>query len=183
MGSKENKQLAKNYAQAIFESANGDSNAAEDLCLSLEALNTGIGQVKNAREVFNSPRINSTEKKEILKKLLGSAPANLSNVLNLLIDKQRFSILPEVQEELKSIIDKSKGLIHAEVSSAKELDASTLEKVKASLEKSLLQSGEKIKIKNSVEPKLIGGLKIKVKDLVYDGSIKSRLDNLKRRLG
>ena len=42
---------------------------------------------------------------------------------------------------------------------------------------------KEIKIEQSIDPELIGGIKVKINDLVYDGSIKGRLENLKRRLG
>ena len=183
---KKSKKLARNYAQALFEENKGNLQLSENILNAIKEINSSIFQVKNASLILESPAVPKEEKKELIKKIL-KENSDVSNILThflfLLIDNQRINMLPEIQNELSNLIDKSKGIVHAEISSAYELKDDTIENLRRKLEKTLISAGEKLKITKTIEPELIGGLKVKIKDLIYDGSIRARLDGLKRRLG
>ncbi|MBI2995860.1 MAG: F0F1 ATP synthase subunit delta [Candidatus Melainabacteria bacterium] len=175
---KANKQIAKRYAQALFELT---CDKAETIFNEIKSVNELINQIKGAIDVFNNPGITKNEKKQLLETLHWSVSTTTMNLLYILIDRQRFNLLPEIQNEFLKLINKGKGIVSLEVISTVELDPSTLEKLKVKFE-NLLNSDNKVTIKSRIEPGLIGGIKVKVNDLVYDGSIKGRLENLKRRL-
>lgn len=188
MSVKEDKHIAKNYAQALSELFTNDLSKLESVLEILTSLNEGLSKVENAVEVFNNPAISKIEKKDLLKKILSGKlddskiSQELISFLLLIIDKHRFNVLPEIQIELSFLIDRLKGIVLAEIYSAADLNAQTIEKLKTTLEKNILSAGEKVRIEKKIEPELIGGLKLKVKDLVYDGSIRGKLENLKRKL-
>ena len=180
--SKPSKQVAKNYAQVLIEITNGDLNLQEIFLNEIKAICESIAQVKGAKEVFENPAISKEEKKALLKKLFGGKINEKSLIfLFLLIDKQRFNLLPEIQNQLIAMVNKNKGITIAEVSSAKALDTGSIEALKQKLER-ILGKNQKIAIESKIEPALIGGLKVKINDLIYDGSVKGRLENLKRKL-
>lgn len=184
-----NKKAAGNYAKSLLELA-ADINVQESFLGQITAFTDAVKSVKNADLIFESPAISNLEKKEIIKKIFSEPHGNsqdhtLMNFLFLLIDKQRISLLPEIQEKLSKLIDENKGVVEAEVFSSMDLDSNTIEQLKKTLEKTLAwdkQAVKKVKIEHKVDPSLLGGIKVKVNDLVYDGSIKGRLENLKRRL-
>jgi len=105
----------------------------------------------------------------------------LFNFLNLLIDKQRFNLISDIQNEFNKLVNKNKGLFVAEVSTASQISPDELEQIKRKLE-TLIGKNEKVSIDSKTDPNLIGGVVVKMNDLVYDGSIKGRLENMKRRL-
>jgi len=76
-------------------------------------------------------------------------------------------------------------LVETEVSSAYELDQLIINKIVETLRRNVptTNHAKDIKIEQKIDPTLIGGLKVKINDLVYDGSIKGRLENMRRRLG
>ena len=177
------KQISKNYAQALIELAGGDLSLEETFLNEIKSINEIISQIKETKQIFENPGISKDEKKELIKNLFsGKINQNVLNFLFLLIDKQRFNILPDIQNWLNKFINNRKGIVIAEVTSALELDANTLENLKQKFE-TLLKEDKKVTIETKIEPALIGGLMVKINDLVYDGSIKGKLDNLKRRLG
>ena len=179
---KKSPQVAKNYAQALIELAGNDLTVQETFLSEIKAVNESINQVKNANQIFENPEISKDEKKSLLRKLFqGKLNAKVLNLLLLLIDKQRFNLLSEIQNELLKLVNKNKGIIIAKVSSASELDANTIQALKQKLE-NILGKNEKVTIESKVEPALLGGVKVTINDLVYDGSIKGKLENLKRRL-
>jgi len=181
--SKPSKQVAKNYAQALIELAGSDLKLQEEFLNEITVICESINKVKGAKETFETPTISKEEKKALIKKLFErKINQKTFNFLLLLTDKQRLSILPEIQKQLTIVVNKNKGITIAEVSSASQLDSTSLEALKQKLEK-VLGNNEKVTIESKVEPALIGGIVVKVNDLVYDGSVKGRLENLKRRLG
>ena len=183
---KQSTKIAKNYARALFELgelSGNDLSLQETILSELNNINEIINKVKDAKVIFTTPVIAKDEKKELIQKLLqGKIDQKVLNFLFLLIDKQRFNMLPEIQDELNKLVNKLKGIVVAEISSASALDNETLEKLKQKLE-NILTKDKKILVESKIEPELIGGIKVKMDDLVFDGSIKGKLENLKRRLG
>lgn len=175
-------QIAKNYAQALIELTENDLSSQEKFLNEIKALNESFSNTKELKQIFESPAISKDEKKKIVETLRQQVSREIFNFLCILIDKQRFNVLPEIQNELNKLINKQKGIVVAEVSSVNELENETLERLRQRLE-GILGSNKKITIEFKTEPSLIGGIKVKINDLVYDGSIKGRLENMKRRLG
>lgn len=179
----QSKQIAKNYAQALIELGEGNIQTQETFLNEIKTINESMSQVKSAKLFFENPSVTKNEKKDLLKKLFEEKINQKSlSFLLLLIDKQRFNLLSEIQNWLGKLVNKNKGIVIAEITSAHNIDANTLEAIKQKLENTLLKN-EKVRVESKVEPELIGGLKIRVNDKVYDGSIKGRLESLKRRLG
>ncbi len=175
---KASKKIAKNYAQALLELSYEEAFLTE-----IKTINESLDRVKNSWGFFNSPSISKDEKKGFLKKLfLGKINEKILNLLFLLIDNKRFSILPEIQNQLSKIVNKSRGTIVAEIYSVVDIDSNILEKLKQSIANTIGHN-EKVEVESKIERSLIGGIKVKINDLVYDGSIKGRLENLKQKMG
>lgn len=100
----------------------------------------------------------------------------VGNFLNLLVEKKRADILPEVAEEYQAMVDNEKNVSHGSVVSAIELSEALQDKVRATLEK---LTGKKVELTTSVDPSIIGGIIAKVGDLELDGSIRTQLASLK----
>jgi len=100
----------------------------------------------------------------------------MANFLNLLVEKKRAGILPEVAEEYQAMVDNEKNVSHGSVVSAIELSEELKAKVRKTLEK---LTGKKVELTTSVDPSIIGGIIAKVGDLELDGSIRTQLASLK----
>ena len=185
---KQSQKISKNYAQALLELAGKLDGATqlsyEEIFLAeLKVLNESMDKIPNSWGFFNSPGISKDEKKEFIKKMFsGKINEKVLNLLFLLIDNKRFSMLSEIQNQLSKLVNKSKGTILAEVYSAVDIDSNTLEKLKQSIANTIGHN-EKVEVESKIERSLIGGIKVKINDLVYDGSIKGRLESLKAKMG
>ena len=177
-------QTAKNYAQALIELTGDNLNSQELILEEIKTVNEFICKLETAKKVFANPVISKDEKKKLAQKLQDKISKTTLNLLYVLIDKQRFYLLSEIQDQLSKLVNKKKGIVVAEVHSAHELDPEIVGKIVETLRRSISTNDVKdIKIEQKIDQSLIGGLKVKINDLVYDGSIKGRLENLKRRLG
>ena len=176
----QSKQVSKNYAQALIELMN-TIQEQESVLNELMVIDESISKVSQAKDVFETPVISKDTKKELIKKLFqGKINQKLLNFLFILVDNQRFSILSSIKEHFQKLVNKSKGITFAEVSSACELDKNAMDNLKKHLEQ--LLGEENISIETKTDSSLIGGVKVKINDLVYDGSVKGRLEGLKRKL-
>lgn len=179
---KQSQQLAKRYATALMETCGNDISLQEALFNELTALSDSFEKVKGAKKVFENPGITIDEKKLVLKKILGDTiNKKLFNFLSLLIDKKRFNLISDIQNEFNKLVNRNKGLVVAEVSTATQISPNELEEIKQKLE-TLVGKNEKVSIESKTDPNLLGGIVVKMNDLVYDGSIKGRLEDMKRRL-
>ena len=107
------------------------------------------------------------------------ADAIMTSFLNLLIEKKRAGILPDIAQEMQVMVDKDQNISHGSIVSAIDLDQAVLVKIQATLEK---LTGNKVILETQVDPSIIGGIIAKVGDLVLDGSIKTQLNGLKESI-
>ena len=177
-------RAAKNYARALIELTADNINLQEQFLSEISKINNILSSLKDAKRVLENPGISKEEKKKLAETLRPGISGTIINLLCLLIDNHRSNLLLEIQNYLTDFINKKKGIVIAEVYSTKELDSGTLNMIVETLRQSVSTDDVKeIKIDQRMDPLLIGGIKVKINDLVYDGSIKGKLENLKRRLG
>ena len=180
---KQSQKIAKNYAQALLELTNNGLQLQETLLNEIKIINESLCKIKNSLDFFNSPGISKDEKKDFIKKIFaGKINEKVLNLLFLLIDNKRFNLIPEIQNQLSKLVNKSNRTIIAEIYSTVDIDGNTMEKLKQSITNTIGHN-EKVEVESKIERSLIGGIKVKINDLVYDGSIKGRLENLKAKMG
>lgn len=103
----------------------------------------------------------------------------VKGVIDFIKDSSREEDLIEVASELGSLVTSSKSLKTVHVYSAVSLDQDVLDKIKEKVEKII---GHNIIIRETTDKRLLGGIKIKIGDWVYDASIQSQLNSLKNEL-
>lgn len=169
--------LARRYAKALFAvgKENDAYEAYNDVLQGVAGLYTSTPEVADA---LTNPLYPVDVREKVMAGIIGSAKIDTipANFLNLLVEKKRAEILPDIAEAFKNMVDEEQNISHGTVTSAVELSDELLAKVKASLEK---LTGKQVELSTSVDPSLIGGIVAKVGDLVLDGSIKTQLAGLK----
>jgi F-type H+-transporting ATPase subunit delta len=169
--------LARRYAKALF--AVGKENGKFEEYN--EALQGVAGLYVSHPEVVDA-LINPLYPLDIRQKVMAGMVASMgvekimANFLNLLVEKKRAGVLPEIAEEFQAMVDNEKNVSHGSVVSAIELSEALQLKVRTTLEK---LTGKKVELTTSVEPSIIGGIIAKVGDLELDGSIRTQLASLK----
>jgi F-type H+-transporting ATPase subunit delta len=95
------------------------------------------------------------------------------------IDHQRTSALPEILETFQNVLRERQGIAESEVFSAAVLKDAQKKEITQTLER---VTGKKIEAKFSLDANLLGGVRVRVGDTIYDGSLRNRLDGLRERL-
>ena len=171
--------VARLYADAL--SGIGEEDGSLDKIVGdLHAVQELYDGHRDFYEFFVTPRMDPSEKKRILGELLeDKVGREVMGLLCVLVDKRRELIYDNIVGEFHAIRDLRAGVVNAYVTSARPLDADWNAEITQRLEKA---TGKTIKIHEKVDPKVLGGLVIKVGDRVIDGTIRHRLDQLRRDL-
>lgn len=172
--------LARRYAKALFSlgKEQGKTSDYSEMLTAIASLYDGENGVGDA---LNNPLYPLDVRQKVMVKIAESVQADaiMTSFLNLLIEKKRADILPDIASELQVMVDKDQNISHGSIISAIELDQTLLDKIQATLEK---LTGNKVILETQVDPSIIGGIIAKVGDLVLDGSIKTQLNGLKESI-
>jgi F-type H+-transporting ATPase subunit delta len=136
---------------------------------------------RDFREVLVSPVFTKDDKKRIAGEILQKTDTDrmVANFVNLLIDRKRIDQLPGIEQAFREKVDDIRGVTRGEVTSAESLTDEELAKVTDVLSGI---SGKQVRITTNVDASLIGGLVAKVGDMVFDGTIRTQLNQLKESL-
>lgn len=173
---------AERYARALFEVArivHRDVEIQEDL----HSFSAALKRSPQIMKFLESPRLGAGDKEKILGKIYGDhdheARKILLNFFSVLMQKNRFYLIHEIDDNFKRITDAERGIGLAEIRSASPLDAESEKTIVSRLER---LAGYKIEVKKELDPSLIGGVVVKIRNKVLDGSVKHQLGLLKKEL-
>jgi len=166
------------YARALFEAAQDEKRVDEvdrDLGAFVEALDAS----PELRGFLANPQLDPAAKAELLAQLTDGAEALVANTLRLLAEKGRASEIALVYEEFRSFVDRARGRVAVELTTAHELSDDEASAIVEKIEKA---SGRTVEATRVVDPNLIGGMILQAGSLRVDASVRGRLDRLRREL-
>ena len=165
--------VARNYAEALF--AAGDKFGGL-----LDAVAGAVQADERIATALESPRVSKTNNAMILERALkGEAPREFVRFLQAVVRRGRQGLLAEIAQEYQVLLDQKFNRVHAGVTLAGEPDARTQKQVVERLAKAL---GREVRAYFRSDPKIIGGVVVRVGDRIFDGSVRRRLTALQRRM-
>ncbi|MPQ42538.1 F0F1 ATP synthase subunit delta [Clostridium tarantellae] len=168
--------LDRRYALALYQVAE-EKGKVEEYLKDLREICDLIYNNKDFYEVIKHPQISTTRKKETFKSIFnGKIDDELISFLLILIEKDRILYLREKLNEMEKIHLEKNNTLVADVKSAIPLDKEQIDALINKLERIY---NKKILLKEKVDKSIIGGLYVRVGDDVIDGTIKSKLDELR----
>ncbi len=172
--------LAKRYATALVEIAQ-EKNALDKYAEDLDSLSKLVEESRDFREILINPVFTRDDKKKIAGPVLQKMGADpmVINFVYLLIDRKRIDQLAGIEKAFRAKVDDIRGITRGQVVSAEPLGAAELGRVTDALAK---VTGKQVVVTTKVDPSLIGGLVARVGDMVFDGTIRTQLNQLKESL-
>ncbi len=171
-------RAAIRYAKAILDQAN-DLNATDMVQEDMKLIASTVASNQELELFISNPILNVEAKNDALSEIFVNTHAVTKSLFRLLLENKRFELLHDIAVEFSKLYDESKGIQHAEVTTAFTMDQALEEKVMAKIR---TFSDKKIIIKNIVDPAIIGGFIIRIGDQQYNASIANSLHTLKREL-
>jgi F-type H+-transporting ATPase subunit delta len=168
---------AKRYAQAAFEIAR-ERDELDRWVEDLQAI-ADVAAQPGVVEVLASSRVPFEVKERLLSSgLAGVSPLAL-NLARLLVQKGRIAMAGQVRDEYQRLLDEHRGIAQALVLTAVPLSGDEERTVAQRLQE---LTGKEIVLERQVDPEILGGLVARVGDRLIDGSTRTRLLELRRRL-
>jgi ATP synthase F1 delta subunit len=171
-------EIARVYSQALFEAAKDSGK--------LDAIREQLGQFADALDenrqlamFFFSPYFSSAEKRDGIKNAVSGAEPDLVNFLELLAEKHRMPAIFRIRREFDRLWAHENRQLEVELTSAVELDPEIAKRVGDEIAK---QTDRKVELSTNVDPDVLGGLVLRVGNMVLDTSIRTRLERLRREI-
>lgn len=170
--------IARRYARALLEVAAADFEKVGAELTGLQAAFVGSPELT---AVFTNPSIGRSSRDGIVEELIKAGQLSLAtaNFLRVLNDRSRVPSLPVIVRAYGELADAKAGRIRATLTGAVALPAEFAQKVQATL---AAATNKSVAIETAVDPKLLGGVVAQVGHTVYDASLKTQLEALRREL-
>jgi len=172
--------LGKRYATALLGLA-AEAGVVEKAATDLRDFAASWKQNRELRVAFENPGVSQQTRAQILRDLALQVGmhATTRDLLLLLSDRQRLGYVGEVSEAFDAMAEARMGKVRAEVRSATALPAAYFAELETVLRAA---TGREVVVVHTVDPTLIAGVVTRVGDQVFDGSVKSRLVELREEL-
>lgn len=171
--------VAKRYSKAIFDIAvekKSVSSFEEELQFVVDTL----AENSDLNKLLNHPKVTSAQKKDIVKEVFSSRLSqDIVDFIDILIDNHRQDLIFRILEEYKNMSDEINNVVRVTVYSVVALDDVQLNLIKLKLSNMFSKT---IILSNKIDESLIGGVYIKAADRIIDGSVKGKLEQLKKTM-
>lgn len=167
------------YITPLFELAR-EKDVVDDVMGSIKAFNELFNESPELKSVLLNPRIPKQKKKDILLKITeeGFLPL-LRDFFCLLVDKGRENVFPFLDQEFTRLFRESRNIVTATVETPVPLGDEYKQNLASRFAE---QTGKTVELIEETKPELIAGLRITVGSRMLDGTLKARLDGMRRHL-
>ena len=172
--------VARRYATALADVVikTGESGSVQTELKTWEEMISSNSQLQQA---FGNPSIAQENKEKVLESLIEKTrpTKTTSNFLRILLRNSRLTEISEINERFGSVLEERSGIVSAQITSANPLSDSEKIELETNLSK---VTGKKVSPNYIVDESIIGGIITRIGSTVYDGSIKTKLEELKEQL-
>jgi F-type H+-transporting ATPase subunit delta len=172
--------VANRYASALFELAK-EQGQIQKVNEELQAVKEVIEKTPEFIQFLVHPKVTKEQKQTFIEQNFGRVISKTSlHGFLILVDRNRTESLVPMIKKFKELAYAAQNMAEAQVYSAKPLTEKEQEEIAKTFAKKTNKT--KLEVSNIVDSDLIGGIKIRIGDRIYDGTVKAQLDRIKRSL-
>ncbi|MGZ4198577.1 MAG: ATP synthase F1 subunit delta [Thermoleophilia bacterium] len=171
-------QIARVYAQALFDAA-AEAGTIERTGVDLRGFVHALGESPGLSDVVFNPQIDPGARRRVMTRLTEEADRLVAGALAVLLEKGRIELVGEVADRYDDLADEAADIVAVEVTTAVPVGSAVGQRVEACV---LRKTGLQARVESRVDPSIIGGLVLRIGDVIIDGSLRSRIRQLDRRL-
>ena len=175
-----NVSVARRWARALLEAS--APGAEVGIAAQLESLARLVASNPELREVIRDPAYSRAQRHAVLESLiqiLEPESQTLPNFLRLLVDRHRMAMLPDLSRLFRDMADEKAGRVRGTVVSAVPLDPESIRQLEQTLTRLLRKQ---VVLDTRIDRDVLGGVSTQVGSVVFDGTLRSQLDELRRAL-
>jgi F-type H+-transporting ATPase subunit delta len=171
-------EIAEVYARSLFEVAK-EQDVLDDVHEQLGEFVDALDESRDLQVFFFSPYFSSEEKKEAIGKVIDGGDEHFVRFLELLAERHRMPVVFRIRRELDALWAEENKLLPVTITSAVELDKDTVKRIQKEIEE---QTDRRTELTTKVDPDLLGGLAVQVGNSIMDGTVRARLNRLRRQV-
>ena len=162
--------LSRRYAEALYDKAQNKEKYQKYLEEFTSIYNDSLLKVS-----LKNPRVKKEEKKDILKEVTPNDKM-FNNFINLLLDKNRLDLLEEITKNYKDMLDTDNKKLNIKIITPYEITKKEAKNIADKFKKQ--ENAKEVSYELEIDESLIGGIKVIINGIVYDGSVATKLRNL-----
>jgi F-type H+-transporting ATPase subunit delta len=171
-------EIAEVYARSLFEVAQ-EQGLVDEVHEQLGQFAQALDDNRELAVYFFSPYFSTEEKKDGLKRAVTGAEPVFMNFLEALIERHRMPAIFRIRDRYEEHWDDVHKLLPVQVTSAVELDKSTVRSIGERIGE---QTGKEVELSSHVDPEILGGIVLRVGNFILDASIRNRLNQLRKQV-
>jgi F-type H+-transporting ATPase subunit delta len=170
--------IAEVYARSLFEVAK-EHDVLDRVHDELGEFAEALSDDRELQVFLFSPYFSSEEKREGVKKIVSDADERFVNFLELLAERHRMPALFRVRREFEALWAEENQLLPVTVTSAVELDEGLADEIGKRIQD---ETGRTVELSSTVDPEVLGGLRVRVGNMVLDATVRNRLERLRKQV-
>lgn len=171
--------VAKRYADALFQLAS-EKATLNDLLEELRVVKQVFLENNELLVFLAHPRVTNEKKRAFLDATFAGVTKDLLNLLKILAERHRLGLVSEIADAYESFVNEASGVAQGKVYSVRKLSDAEKADLEASFAKRLNKSV--IKLENVVDPTIVGGVKLRMGNTIYDGTINGKLRRIEQNI-
>ncbi len=171
-------EIARVYGDALFEVAN-EAGTLDEVHEQLGQFADALAENRELRIFLFSPYFSSEEKRDGIGKVVSQGNDELVNFLELLAEKHRMPAIFRIRQHLDERWAEENRRLEVRLTSAVPLDESVVERVGGEIER---KTNMQIDLESDVDEEILGGLVLRVGNMVLDASLRSKLERLRKEV-
>ncbi len=171
-------EIAQVYARALFEVAK-EHGLLDQVRDDLNEFAQALHDNRELAVFFFSPYFSTEEKKDGLKRVVTGAEPVFMNFLEALIERHRMPAVFRIRDDYQEMWEDERHLLAVEVTSAIELDKATVASIGDRIGE---QTKRTVELSSKVDPNILGGIVLRVGNVILDASIRNRLEQLRKQV-
>jgi F-type H+-transporting ATPase subunit delta len=169
--------VAKRYADALFQLGN-EKAVMEQLVEDFRTVREVFEANTNLITFLKHPSVHNAKKKQFLDEVFQSLSADVVNTIKLLAERHRSEMIPSIIDHFIQLVNDAKGIAVATVYSVRELNEAEKKELESAFAKRFNKNS--LEFENEVDPNMLGGIKIRLGNTIYDGSVSGKLRRIER---
>ena len=171
-------EIARVYADALFEVAQ-EKDELDEIHDQLGEFAEALNSSRDMRTFFFSPYFSSAEKRDAIRSAVSGASEEFVNFLELLAEKHRMPAIFRIRDRFDEFWAEAKRRLEVTLTSAVELDDKIVDQVRKQVER---QTDREVDIEAEVDPGVLGGIVLRVGNMVLDASLRGKLEKLRKEV-
>lgn len=171
--------VAKRYAGALFQIGQ-EKGTLDHMEAELRVIEEVLQENNTLLPFLQHPGVEKAKKKQLMSDILSQVLPDVRNTLLLLVDRNRAELISDFVEQFINMMNEEKGIAEAVVYSVIPLSEEELNELSSVFAKKLNKN--KLIINNVVDESILGGVKLRIGNTIYDGTLSGKLERIERNI-